>query len=524
MLETELKFQVPRAALPALRRAVATSRAQTLRLRARYFDTADRRLAAAGLSVRVRQEGRNWVQAAKGPAAGLVGRAEHEVPLAASRTLPAVDPTRHAGTAIGDRLLERIGDARLEPVFETDVHRTCRRIASGGARIEIALDTGHVVANGRREPLTEVEFELLEGRPAALFELAARWVKRHGLWLDLRTKAARGFALAEGRAGDPPSGYRAPDLDRSLPVGRGLRAMAASALAQVLPNVSAVAGGQAAAEHLHQARVGLRRLRSLLRLFGPRPSPHLDDLDQRAAALFRRLGDARDRDVIGSTLLPLMQAVAPPGLAMPPAADAGGDPGTVLREPATTRLLLDLLAWVESDEEADADAAGPAGIRDGAAGAAGEPAQVPQPTDAPADGQAGPPPACPSLDEFAGAVLRRLDRRIARDAGRFAELDDAQRHALRRRIKRLRYGIEATVPLWPRKPCRRYLKSMRQLQEALGAYNDVVVAEALWRSQGLDDAPTWFARGWLAARREHAAERAAAALAGWPRSLRAWRR
>ena len=62
MNEIELKFQVPPAQRQAVRRALATSKAQILRLQAQYFDTPDRRLAAAHVSRRLRQVGEAWVQ------------------------------------------------------------------------------------------------------------------------------------------------------------------------------------------------------------------------------------------------------------------------------------------------------------------------------------------------------------------------------------------------------------------------------------------------------------------------------
>lgn len=121
-METELKFQVPPEHRAALLQAVATASATTTRLQAVYADTADQRLAAAGLALRLRKEGRRWVQTLKGRAdgpGGLMQRLEHEVPLPgfAGGAEPALDPSRHAGTPVGERLLALLADgAPLLPV------------------------------------------------------------------------------------------------------------------------------------------------------------------------------------------------------------------------------------------------------------------------------------------------------------------------------------------------------------------------------------------------------------------------
>ncbi len=80
-IETELKFQVPRGQRGLLRQAVATATAATTRLQAVYADTAGLHLAAAGMALRLRKEGRVWVQTLKGRGDGLASRFEHEVVL-----------------------------------------------------------------------------------------------------------------------------------------------------------------------------------------------------------------------------------------------------------------------------------------------------------------------------------------------------------------------------------------------------------------------------------------------------------
>ena len=76
-----------------MRRAVATASARSTRLQAVYADTAQQHLAAAGLALRLRKEGRAWVQTLKGRGDGLATRLEHEVRLPPQRGVPE-DPSR----------------------------------------------------------------------------------------------------------------------------------------------------------------------------------------------------------------------------------------------------------------------------------------------------------------------------------------------------------------------------------------------------------------------------------------------
>src|SRR5690349_2938220 len=97
MTEIELKFQVPEASRSAVRRAVATQGARVTRLQAVYFDTPDRRLATAGIAVRLRLEGDHWVQTAKAGDPHAMVRHEHNVrvPGSPDGEPPALDLARH---------------------------------------------------------------------------------------------------------------------------------------------------------------------------------------------------------------------------------------------------------------------------------------------------------------------------------------------------------------------------------------------------------------------------------------------
>lgn len=246
-MEVELKFQVPAAQRDALRQAVATARVQRTRLRAAYADTPDRRLAAAGLVLRLRLEGERWVQAVKGRGDGLLKRLEHEVPLPLQRGVPLMDPSRHADTAAGKALMTALaGAAPLQVLYRTDIQRLHRRVRHGGASIELAYDRGRILAGGHQLRVDEIEFELLSGPAVALTTLAATWVRRFDLWWDVRTKSERGQRLALGLARVPPVRHPLPPLTAAAPAHReGLVAR----LAQAMANAAELASGTAGDEH-----------------------------------------------------------------------------------------------------------------------------------------------------------------------------------------------------------------------------------------------------------------------------------
>jgi len=469
MTEIELKFQVPPEQRDAVHRAVATRTAQRIGLRALYFDTADRALASAGLALRVRKEGRRWVQTLKGAGDGVWQRLEHEVALRVrAGTQPLADPALHDGTPAGQALRSALaaGSGALQGIYGTQVTRTRRLLRAPGCLVELAFDEGALTAQERRWPLCELEFELKGGDATALVAVAARWATRFGLTLDTRTKAERGDRLARSVRLGAPVKAQALALPVAPDAATALRAMVGNCLVQILGNASELAHEvDTPPEHLHQLRVGLRRLRSVLHELHEALPQARPEWSQALAQVFGRLGSARDRDALAQTLLPALRAAGAAGLQLPqiepePAARI------VLGEPATTRLWLELVAFA---------------AQQGAAG----------------------PLAAPLVQQR----LDRLFKQVRRDAARFDRLADDARHRLRKRVKRLRYLGELCASLYRPKALREFLRQLGPAQEALGAFNDVCVARALFEAQGPSDAMAMFALGWLAREREVAITR-----------------
>ena len=97
MLEQELKLHVPATARPGVERELARGALARTRLRALYFDTSTRALARAKISLRLRLEGRRWVQTLKMPGQDSLSRIE----LNRARPGPILDLSAYAGLPAG---------------------------------------------------------------------------------------------------------------------------------------------------------------------------------------------------------------------------------------------------------------------------------------------------------------------------------------------------------------------------------------------------------------------------------------
>ncbi|HEX2010604.1 MAG TPA: CHAD domain-containing protein, partial [Roseateles sp.] len=108
----------------------------------------------------------------------------------------------------------------------------------------------------------------------------------------------------------------------------------------------------------------------------------------------------------------------------------------------------------------------------------------------------------------------KFAKRLRAEAEGFPAASDTERHRLRKRLKRLRYGLELAGDLLPHKKSRQALARLKPLQDALGQYNDLCRAEAYFR-QMRHSPGAWFAQGWAAARRAELLREATGAVAQW---------
>lgn len=464
MIETELKILLDAAAETRLRRhpslaelRVAARRTRTLV--SSYFDTADHRLAAAGLSLRLRKAGRSWVQTikrqpAEGGGAGLFARIEVECPAPGGRlALDGADPegVRAAITAAAD-------GAALAPVFETRVRRTVERLQPRcGGTVELALDKGELIAGARRAPILEAELELIAGGVGALYDVARILFVRGPVRFAATDKAARGYLLARG--GGPETGLR-PRRAGTLgyagdaTVETVARDVLRDCFAQIAGNMDFVAQDDAP-EGPHQLRIGLRRLRTAFAIFGPAlGADAFAPLGAEARRLGRVVGGLRDLDVLR-------------GLAAEAAALG-------IAEPARAALDAALAARREAAREA---------VREALAEAAGFVFDLGALIEgrgwlAPADyGQTVRLAA--QVPRVAPAILGKRHRKAVRAGRRIQTLDATALHELRKQLKKLRYAAEMLGPIYPKKAVADYVKPLRSLQDLFGSLNDATMAAEL---------------------------------------------
>ena len=482
-MEIELKLLAAPDVLAQLRRheavkALQQGRARTLVLHTLYYDTPQRELARAGIALRVRRAGKHWIQSLKaggGAAAGLHERVEIEWPLVDA----TLDPKCLATTPYAEFFdAERV--KALRPAFETEIQRVVIQLCfKDGTRAELALDEGVVRAGSRTAPLCEAEIELKEGQSTRLFELASQLVPDLPLRVGHVSKAQRGDLLARN-ASSQPQKARSVVLDPNLPAIEALRRILLGCVAQMQANEEGLLGSEDP-EFLHQFRVGLRRLRACLGMFGELgQSEELSKLKAECKWLAQELNAARDWDVLCLETLPELQKIAASdsrvaGLAArcadirvrhrQAARDAVGSPRYV-------RALLQLGLFCAQ----------------------------------PACGLGADARAETSLKDWVPRILERRDRRLRKSGDKVPKLSPVERHQVRIRAKKLRYAADFVAPLYT--DSKAYLEALERLQSVLGMVNDASVAESLVAPLATElPMPCGMLYGWNAMRVDEALRR-----------------
>ena len=497
MSEREIKLHVEPGRSGRLLDALGHRRMRRSTLSAIYFDTPDLLLSRHRFALRLRSEDGRWVQTLKGGKDSVDDRLEDEVPISRGGQdagVPALDIDRHRGSKVGRglrALLKRHGRPALEEVWRTEVTRACRVLRARGTTVEWALDEGEVTAAGRSQPISELELELKSGDAAGLHALAHDWQALHGLWIDPVSKSQRGVLLRADAAFDAPvKAKRAPwsaRQARALGGAAMLRCMVQACLAQILPNAGEIARGSRDPEHVHQLRVGLRRLRSAARGMKPFATRLPEGLEAAIMPVFEALGEARDQHVLSTTIAPQLHEAGAIVDAGGPSEEEAKHLRQLVRGAAFQSTLLHLMAFAGVHDDEDE------GHADKGAGL-----------------------------ECLVRALRKLARQVARDAVCFEALAFARQHRVRKRLKRLRYLAEFAAPAFDRGDVEAWLRQVSPAQDALGRHIDLVLASQRLASSAESGLDTGFAVGWLQAKSERSARAARKSLQRLREARRFW--
>jgi triphosphatase len=224
---------------------------------------------------------------------------------------------------------------------------------------------------------------------------------------------------------------------------------------------------------VHQARVATRRLRAGMSLFRPLlADPQSRRVNGDLWTIAAELGKARDLDVM---LKRLHELKFPGEVDLTPLIDtletrrrqAYDNLVAVLQLAKLEPVLLEAATWVERGDwlnEADT-----------------------------AKARAKP------VESFAVDELERRTRALRKAVKRLDHLEDSERHRVRIKAKKVRYGAEFFTPLADGKDGHRaakaFVRTLKPLQDSLGGLNDIVTSGQMLRDVGRTQAKVGFAAG-----------------------------
>ncbi|CAB3752437.1 CHAD domain-containing protein [Burkholderia puraquae] len=361
-----------------------------------------------------------------------------------------------------------------------------------GVVVEMTLDD--VTLHRGSEPprryvelrLTAPDWETLPARTAALHALFAAARELSGAWpafVQLTSVIDRACAAEPPACG--PVKAQLVDLTGVRTQRAALFALSGDITAQWLGNEGGVLEHDDP-EFVHQMRVALRRLRTLMRFF-----PHFADRQWRDTLgvdlrwLASLLGTVRDWDVFATESLPaLIAADGGDGewngtldAARAQCAAARGELRQALHTARYARLTLGWLEWLST-------------------------LALP-----PAEGG-----DAPSLRRHATKRVRRLFGHLYASPS-LTSLDTTARHQVRIDAKRLRYALEFFASLASRRTRTETVKTLARVQSVLGEANDTMIALHHLEKLAAPPYQLGFVRGYGAALEKRAARDAETLLA-----------
>lgn len=463
--ELEIKLELPAEHLRRLKKAAIEGTTEYLpssakQLSSAYYDTRGRVLRRHGYSLRVREVDGGWIQTLK---AGRTIRGGVSNPIEIEAEIGGPKPRLDAidDKDIRDAIESLIGKSRLVALFDTEIRRTSRHLETAtGDRIELSIDEGHVATRPvrrdvkpKKSAIREVELELKAGSIDGLVSVLEEITSQSEFRLSDTGKADIGYRLLDETPAPPEvAKARPPDIDSQMSGSAALGKIVETAAAQALANWHVVLDRNDP-EGVHQMRVGLRRLRSALRIL----RYALDDqafvgLAAELRDLAQAAGEVRDLDVLATDLLEPIAATVQFAAGLEEIRARLDAERLVAR-----RKLLDRLQERRSEMLR---------VRLGLL-----PHLI---SNLPASSVLGEP-----VEQLAATAVTKLTNRALKRGKDIESATVEQRHELRKALKAIRYAAEFFGPVYHASKLQKLAKSSAKLQDLLGYHNDVALAGRL---------------------------------------------
>lgn len=461
-MQIELTFRIAPDQVPVLRKhpslrefsppSRAVTRSST------YFDTPGFLLREHGLSLHIMRSGKRWTQSLTDinphDAEPFACDWDADVP-ALALDLPVLSQwLLHEARFKRCRFTETML-AEIAPIFTLDCRRTTWRVAFGEGRdAEVVLDVGEVKSGAAQQAISELTLTHQSGESDAFYEFAL--VLQHDLALQpvCRSVVQSGYALRDPVSCPPVTATRLrlpPDADTVS----GMQVILRNCLTHICGNAAGAVYGESV-ECVHQMRVGLRRLRSALGIFeSVIPCPAV--IQTELAWLSAALGDARDWEVLDTVTIPTLSSRGLEATGIMTlhskvhheAMQRHHHAAVAVDSPRSARLWLMLNQWMTRVRELPVDAKSS--------------------SDADAI----------SLRHFAEQHVRRFHKKALKRCEAMDVALPESRHRVRIASKRLRYATEFFSCYFRHKSASRFATGLADLQDVLGASNDIAVADKL---------------------------------------------
>jgi triphosphatase len=452
-----------------------------------YLDSSDWRIQRAGFALRVRNAAGGSEATLKGLSSareGVADRREVTEPL----TGATLDAIASSTGPVGTRVHAVVGEHPLRVLFavRTARQRFAVKRRDGDEDIgEITLDAT-VISRDDGEPQTSVqrvEVEARAGDTQPLEDLVKTLSDECALEVAADSKYVLGLK-AIGLTAPPPE-LGEEGVDAFMTAEQVARATLRRYVSAWLLHESGARLGEDS-EELHDLRVAARRIDATIGLFAKHLPATIVRLRKRIKMIRDALGTVRDLDIQLAHLDVFQRSLAP-------ADSATLQPLRQILDSERQRARARMLRMLDAEHTEKSLARLKATLL------------TPPRSRAPGNPD--------SITVVAPIAIRSRYKKVRKAAARLStESSAADYHAVRGRIKKLRYAVEAVAPIYGA-PAKQFVRLLRRLQDDLGIHQDAEIAsnrlcELAQSARARLSASTTFAMGRMVERHHAAGMRA----------------